>query len=158
MIADSLNAPRRAPAKQGQLLVVEDNPDNWELIQAASQQTMPNVEVVWANSANQALAHLSNCVAAGQPLPKLMLLDLYLPDAEPSWQLLQTIKQAGSPYVWMPVVLISHSDHSADINDFYAFGGTSYIVKPTTYEQWVSYFETVRVYWWETVTLPKISG
>lgn len=115
---------------------------------------MPDVAVVWANTASQALSHLDECIAAGQPLPKLMLLDLYLPDAEQAWQLLQTLRQPGSPYGWMPVVLISHSDQREDINNFYAFGGTSYIVKPDTYEQWVSYFETVRLYWWETVTLP----
>lgn len=155
MPTDSLNPSLRPRTKRGHLLIVEDNPDDSTLIQAASEQTMPDVEVVWATSADQALAHLNGCIGAGQPLPKLMLLDLYLPDAGQSWQLLQTLKQPYSPYVWMPVVLISHSDHRTDINDFYQFGGTSYIVKPTTYEQWVSYFETVRIYWWETVTLPS---
>lgn len=155
MPANPLNAFSRPRPKQGHLLVVEDNPDNWELIQAASQQTMPAVEIVWANTAERALTHLNDCIVRHEPLPKLMLLDLYLPDAEQSWQLLHTLKQPQSPYVWMPVVLISHSDQRRDINDFYQFGGTSYIIKPTTYEQWVSYFETVRLYWWETVTLPK---
>ena len=155
MPANSLYSFTRSRPKQSHLLVVEDNPDNWELIQAASRQAMPNVDVVWATTADRALVHLNECVAQHEPLPKLMLLDLYLPDAEQSWQLLQTLKQPQSPYVWMPVVLISHSDHRRDINDFYQFGGTSYIVKPATYEQWVSYFETVRLYWWETVTLPK---
>lgn len=137
------------------MLVVEDNADHWSLIQAASQQVMPQVEVIWSTNSERALSFLNNCLAAQQPLPKLLLLDLYLPDAEQSWQLLRTLKQRNSPFLQMPVVVISHSDRRDDINDFYALGGTSYIVKPASFEQWLAYFETVRQYWWETVTLPS---
>ncbi len=154
MLADSSNSLRNARARQGHILVVEDKLDNWDLIQAASRQAMPDVEVVWASSADAALAHLTACTDDQQPLPRLMLLDLYLPEAEPSWHLLRTLRKPRSPYIWMPIVLISHSDRPSDINEFYSLGGTSYIVKPATYEQWVSYFDTVRQYWWETVTLP----
>lgn len=142
--------------KQGQIIIVEDNPDHWALMEAAGGQTMPGVELIWVTSTDRALAHLNACLAGAQPLPRLMLLDLYLPDPQPTWQLLRLIKQSGSPFVWMPVVVISYSVQPSDINDFYAFGGTSYIVKPQTYEQWVAYFESVRQYWWETVTLPRV--
>lgn len=136
------------------MIVVEDNPDQWALIKAATQQTMPDIEVVWCSSPGDALDYLNNGLATKKPLPKLMLLDLYVPEADPSWQLLQLLRQPDSPFIWMPVVLISNSVEEQNVNNFYDFGGTSYIIKPTTYEQWVEYLQTVRRYWWDTVTLP----
>ncbi|QJW89062.1 response regulator [Spirosoma taeanense] len=147
-----MNSSNRTNSSRGRMLVVEDNPDHWELIQAASREAMPTVDVIWATDAKQALAYLQSCLAT--QLPKLMLLDLYLPDAEQSWQLLKTLKQRESAYQRMPVVVFSYSDRREDITDFYSFGGTSYIIKPTNYEQWVTYLQTVWLYWWDTVTLP----
>lgn len=37
---------------------------------------------------------------------------------------------------------------------FYDMGTNSYIVKPVNYDQWRTYFQSLRQYWWHTVTLP----
>ncbi|MFD2572950.1 response regulator [Spirosoma soli] len=141
--------------RQATILVVEDNQDHWTLIKAALQESLPEVSVVWVASAEEASTYLENCVANEQPLPKLMLLDLYLPEAEPAWQLLRTVKTPNSRFIRMPVVAFSYSTNREDISELYTFGGTSYITKPSDYNQWLLYFETMRSYWWETVTLPS---
>jgi CheY-like chemotaxis protein len=154
MTLNASTAPTQANFYQARLLVVEDNPDHYALIRSASQQVMPEVEVIWAMDAEKAYACLEDCLLNQTILPKLLLLDLYLPDADQSWNLLRAIKQRESPYQRIPVVVFSYSDRRDDINDFYMFGGTSYIIKPINYEQWLIYFQTIREYWWETVTLP----
>ena len=150
----SASAARVNDRKAG-LLVVEDNSDHWALIQAACQEAMPTINVVWASSTDQALGYLEDCRKTDAGLPQLILMDLYMPDVEPTWQLLQTLKQSDSPYLRIPVVVFSMSDKAEDVRDFYQFGGTSYIVKPADYEQWMQYLQTLRQYWWETVTLPN---
>lgn len=154
MIPDNPTPAPRSNARKSTLLVVEDNADQWALILAACQEAMPDVEVVRATGTGPALTYLDTCRQMNAGLPKLILLDLYMPDAEPTWQLLQTLKQGDSPYLRMPVVVFSMSDNREDVRDFYQFGGTSYIVKPADYDQWVNYLQTLRLYWWETVTLP----
>lgn len=152
-----INMPQRQIRKD-QIVVVEDDPDQWVLVSTASSQAIPDIELIWVKTTDEAMAYLTNCLEGKQPLPKLMLLDLYVPNAELAWQLLQTIRQPGSPFLWMPVVLITNSDHRANINDFYSFGGTSYIVKPNSYERWIEHLKSLRSYWWDTVTLPNNSN
>ncbi len=141
--------------RQASILVVEDNQDHWILIEAALQQALPEVKIIWASNAAQALTCLNDRQAAGQSLPKLVLLDLYLPESEQAWQLLRIIKEPGSAFIRMPVVVFSYSSDRKDISELYSFGGTSFITKPTDYTQWLLYFQTMRNYWWETVTLPS---
>ncbi|CCH55455.1 response regulator receiver protein [Fibrisoma limi BUZ 3] len=140
------------------ILVVEDNPDHWMLIQEALGECLPEVQTVWVSTAKEAETYLADCLADQANLPKLMLLDLYLPDAGPSWTLIQKIKRPNSPYIRMPIVVFSYSNSQEDINELYRFGGTSYIVKPSTFDQWLAYFQSMRQYWWETVTLPGQNG
>lgn len=142
--------------RQASILVVEDKEDHWILIQSALQESLPEVKAIWVSKAEDAYSYLMSCLSEdGQALPKLMLLDLYLPDSEPAWQLLKTLKKQDSSFIRMPIVVFSYSSSREDIGELYAYGGTSYITKPTDYNQWLSYFQTMRSYWWETVTLPN---
>ncbi|GAB3558060.1 response regulator [Spirosoma fluminis] len=140
--------------RHASVLVVEDKQDHWMLIQAALRESLPEVRTIWAQSAEEAYSYMTGCLEENRVLPKLMLLDLYLPESEPAWNLLRTLKTPNSPFIRMPIVVFSYSANRDDIGDLYTFGGTSYITKPTDYNQWLLYFQTMRSYWWETVTLP----
>lgn len=137
------------------LLVVEDNDDHWQLINMALAQTLPEVKSVRASSADEALTYLQNCLMDGNELPKLILLDLYVPDRADAWHLLQEIKHADSSFKQVPVVILSYSNDLDDITDSYFYGSTSYVTKPFNVQGWQEYFQTLRTYWWETVTLPS---
>jgi len=50
---------------------------------------------------------------------------------------------------------LSYSDNREDITESYFHGSTSYITKPLDVSEWKSYIDTLRIYWWETVTLPN---
>ncbi len=149
-LAEASN-PRVSPAR---ILVVEDNRDQQVLIRYALQQSIADVQPICVESAEEAIAYLDACVAKQLDLPKLVLLDLYLPDAEQGWELLRQLK-AYPARQGLPVVVLSVSNAEEDVQRSYDLGANSYITKPLEYEQWLSYFQTMRQYWWETVTLPK---
>lgn len=137
------------------LLVVEDNEDHWQLIRMGLEKALPEVEPVWAANGDQALTHLNGCLLRGNDLPKLILLDLYLPKREDGWHLLEELKESGSSFRQIPVVILSYSCTPEDITASYLYGSTSYVTKPTDRQAWIEYTQNLRAYWWETVTLPS---
>lgn len=140
--------------KGGSLLVVEDNTDHWMLIQHELQKLLPEVNLMWVATASEAMEYLQTCVSQKQELPRLLLLDLYLPDREDGFQLLKSIKTATPAIKRVPVVVLSCSPHLDDITEAYELGCSSYFVKPTQPSEWHAYFGALFDYWGRTATLP----
>lgn len=145
---------RRAP--QATILVIEDNADQWFLIRWALQQRFSEVEAIWVSDATQAVTYLETCLQNFQELPRLVLLDLYLPNRQHGWSLLEILK-THHIYREIPVIMLSQSSDAEDISESYALRGNSYIVKPSGYEKWLECISSFRQYWWDAVTLPKYS-
>lgn len=143
--------------QQTSMLVVDDNPDHWNLIRLALKQVMPDVTAIWSNRADQALAYLDTCVTQKTDLPKLILLDLYLPHREDGLLLLQKLKKLDTLYNQIPVIAFSCSTSPDDIAETYALGVSAYTIKSPDYRQWLTYFSTLRAYWWETVVSPTVA-
>ncbi|WP_375445941.1 response regulator [uncultured Fibrella sp.] len=142
--------------KRARILVVEDNDDYWVLIQRAMLQILPEVIPLRAASRNQAHELLTEWAHDEGQMPKLVLLDLYLPGRDQGWQVLSDIKELKAPCNQVPVVMLSSSNVQADITEAYRRGSTSYLVKPTVFSEWLDYFKQLRIFWWETVTLPPM--
>ncbi|WP_185155657.1 response regulator [Rudanella paleaurantiibacter] len=143
--------------KNAKLLIVEDNPDHGFIISKAMQECLPEVKPVWAKTKEEALCYLNQCEQEEWESPKLVLLDLYLPNRHDGWYVLEKIRAMPDALGKVPVVLLSHSNDRNDIAEAYERGCSSYLVKPIKYDDWLEYFQTLRVYWWETVTLPKVN-
>lgn len=146
--------PIRRNSKEAKILLIEDNPDHCALIKTGIQKCMPEVELLMVATAEQAQHLLNDWVKSISSLPRLILLDLYLPSREDGLQLVQWLKNPVSPYRLIPITLLSHSKKNEDIQMSYDVGANSYIMKPTSYPQWIIYFESLRQYWLHTVTLP----
>jgi CheY-like chemotaxis protein len=140
--------------RQPNVLIIEDSRDQQVLIRYALQQSMPGIESVGVYNEEEAIAYLDECINQQRDLPRLVLLDLYLPEAEDGWRLLQRLKSYPSRRS-MPVVVLSVSSAEDDVHRSYQLGANSYIAKPLDFEHWLTYFKTLRQYWWETVTLPR---
>ena len=142
--------------RQANVLVIEDNNDHWVIIKQAMQAGLPEVRPVWASTPQQAISLLEACHNQEWDLPQLIFQDLYLPERRDGWALLRHIKAMPAPYNQIPIVMLSSSVTNADITEAYQFGISSYLVKPTGFEEWIAYFQDLRTYWWETVTLPPL--
>ena len=142
--------------KRARILVIEDNEDHWILIKNAIQHCLPEVTPTWAQTSDQAMDLLNDWSIQEWELPKLILQDLYMPSREDGWHLLKQIRGLPAPGSQIPIIMLSASDHPADITDAYQRGSSSYMVKPTDFTGWLTYFQELRNYWWETVTLPPM--
>ena len=141
--------------RNAKLLIVEDNADHSIIIQDALQRSIPEVKTTLAANEEEALSYLNRCRTEERETPKLVLLDLYLPDRQSGWRVLEYIRGLPTAMGKIPVVLFSHSNDRDDISESYQRGCSSYIAKPSLSTEWQAYFQVMRTYWWETVTLPK---
>jgi CheY-like chemotaxis protein len=141
--------------KNAKLLIIEDNPDHSAIIVKAATDCLPEIKPVLVSDEKQAIAYFNQCKLEEWELPKLILLDLYLPEAETGWRLLDFLKSEESALSKIPVVVLTNSIQKDDITEAYHRGCSSYLVKPVQYVDWLNYFQTLRSYWWETATLPK---
>lgn len=147
---------RKANFTQAKVLLVEDKDDHYLLIERAMKEYLPEVSLVRVSTPVEALSLLDDWCTQEWEMPKLILQDLYLPTREDGWHLLGKIKSMPAPGNQIPVIILSSSDYREDIEEVYQRGGTSYLVKPVSFMEWQAYFQELRAYWWETVTLPPL--
>lgn len=151
---ESASQPLTMPTRSRQpvLLVVEDTDDHWSLIERALGESWPDVKAVRMAAIQEAMTYLAACESNGNLLPRLILLDLYVPQREDGWALLDALK-AHPAYHSLPVVVLSVSQEPEDIRASYDLRSNSYMVKPKSYPEWLTCFEHFRRYWSDTVTL-----
>lgn len=78
-------------------------------------------------------------------LPKVMLLDIQMPKVN-GIEVLQKIK-ADARSKHMPVVVLTSSRQSPDIQKCYNLGANSYIVKPVNFEGFTQAIKNLGTYW-----------
>ena len=139
------------------ILIVEDDADHWVIIYTALRHAMPQLKAVWVADEQSALEYLTACLSKPGDLPRLILLDLYLPHRKQGLRLLKQLKGPSSLFRLIPVLILSSSGSKQDIQETYYWACTSYSVKPTNGPQWLAYVDALKQYWEMTVTLPAIS-
>ena len=126
------------------ILLVEDNPMDVDLtLRAFKRRHVTNVIEV-ARDGEEALAWLPRW-EAGASWPAVVLLDLKLPRID-GLEVLRQIKQHRTLCV-IPVVVLTTSAESADVQAAYRLGANSYIVKPVEFEKFMDVSATIDLYW-----------
>ena len=98
-----------ANLKNNKLLIVEDSDEQWLIIQHAIQQYFSKITVQRAATTDQALALLTEWHYQEWEMPKLILLDLYLPRNTDGWQLLRQIKEMADAIRRTPIIMLTAS-------------------------------------------------
>ncbi len=142
------------------ILLVEDNPDDRELMRLAFARSPIRHNLVMASDGIEALEYL---LGEGRyrdrdrtKMPALILLDLNLPRIN-GIEILRRIR-AHSYTKLLPVVIISSSNEPQDLIDSYINGCNSYIRKPIHFTQLQNFVTEISTYWLEMNQLPPVSG
>ena len=133
---------------QGEILLVEDNPNDIELILAALDEGDVVDKVNITRDGEQALDYLYRRGAHGSRLtgnPKVVLLDLKLPKVN-GLEVLHQIKTDRN-LRRIPVVIFTSSREERDLLRSYDIGTNAYVVKPISYQAFVEAIKEIGLFW-----------
>ena len=132
-----------------EILLVEDNPEDLELtLRALRKGNLANhIEVARDGAEAVQLIFGENGYAARSVDhgPRVIFLDLKLPKID-GLELLQRLKEDPRTKK-IPVVMLTSSKEQKDIVESYQLGVNSYIVKPVSFERFMSAVQELGVYW-----------
>ena len=130
------------------ILLAEDDPKDVELtINALDEYNLANDILVVRNGV-EALDYLYRRGAFAQEPdgnPIVILLDLKMPKAD-GIQVLRQIK-SDKHLQMIPVVVLTSSNESQDLETCYQLGANAYVVKPVKFTDFVEAVREVGVFW-----------
>jgi len=131
------------------ILLVEDNPDDVHFVQRAFSKVSLVNPLKVVRDGREALDYLQGkddyADRKRYPLPSLVLLDLKLP-RKSGLEVLEWIRQQAA-YKNLPVIVLTSSTESADLNRAYELGANSYLVKPVGFDGLLEMVKSIGMYW-----------
>jgi len=142
------------------ILLAEDDPNDVLLIQRAFQRNYVANPVQVVRDGEEALAYLSGQAPFADrerhPLPVLMLMDLKMPRKSGLEVLAWVRHQPGLKR--LPIIVLTSSNQSPDINRAYELGANSYLVKPAGFDSLLDLVKNLDMYWLILNEKPELQG
>jgi CheY-like chemotaxis protein len=141
------------------VLLVEDSTADILLMQRVfRQENLSKIALQIVRDGDAAVSYLSGegeyADRERYPLPMLILLDLKLPRRS-GHEILAWLRQQPE-LKRLPVVILTSSRETLDINQAYDSGVNSYLVKPTGLTALLEMMKSVNLYWLLTNEQPEI--
>jgi len=131
------------------ILLVEDEQDHAELIIKGLQQDGHLInEIKWVENGQEAIDYITQSGKYNKenaPRPGLVLLDIKLPRKD-GFQVLQEIK-SDEDLKTIPVVMLTTTSISDDIEKALKLGANDYIVKPVRFHDFFEKVKGLGHYW-----------
>jgi CheY-like chemotaxis protein len=134
------------------VLLVEDDTNDVLLVRRAFRKAGLTARIEVVSDGEAAVDYLARAQTRGGP--GLVLLDLKLP-RRPGLEVLGWLRdQPGLRR--LPVVVLTSSRESADVNRAYDLGANSFLVKPVGFAELLEMIKTLDVYWLQLNQAPEI--
>ncbi len=145
-----MNATQQTPTeKPFEILLVEDLRTDAILIQRALKKGGIATPIKWVRDGQEALDYLfrhgSYENQEDYPMPGIILLDLKLPKVN-GFEVLKKVKNTEK-LKRIPIVVLTASDQTKDIDTAYDAGANSYLVKPVTLSAFIEVASKIKLYW-----------
>jgi len=132
-----------------QILIVEDSPDDADLIQKALRESSLDVRVIVAADGEEAMNYLTrqgSFATAAQP--DLILLDLHLPRMTGS-EVLAEIKE-NAQLRRIPIVILTSSVDEEAIQNAYNLHANCCVPKPADHDEFAVAVKKIEAFWRRT--------
>ena len=141
-------------------MLAEDDPNDVLLIQRAFQRNHVANPVQVVRDGDEALAYLRGQAPFADrerhPLPVLMLMDLKMP-RKSGLEVLEWVRQQPG-LKRLPIIVLTSSNQSPDINRAYELGANSYLVKPAGFDSLLDLVKNLDMYWLILNEKPELDG
>lgn len=127
-----------------EILLIEDNIQDAELTMRELRKNNMANHLVHLKNGKEALDFIFMESNLTNP-PKVVLLDIQMPKVN-GIEVLQRIKEDPRTRS-LPVVMLTSSKESPDIQKCYDLGANSYIVKPVNFEGFANAIKSLGFYW-----------
>ena len=146
---------------EGPILLVEDDPSDFRLIQRAFSKLPIELKVIRLSNGDEAVAYLAGDAPydnrGSHPMPSMVLLDIKLPRRS-GFEVLEWLRRQRSALKRLPVVMLTSSRHSVDINRAYDLGANSYLAKPDSASALENLASRFQEYWLTLNEPPDLHG
>jgi CheY-like chemotaxis protein len=137
------------PAGTHPVLLVEDSPADVALVQRAFRRCGGVAQLHVVRDGDAAVHYLAGsgdfADRARHPLPRLVLLDLKLPRRS-GLEVLQWLREQPG-LGRLPVVVLTSSRESVDVERAYDIGVNGYLLKPVAFDDLLELARTLDLYW-----------
>ena len=133
--------------KNHQIVIAEDNEDDYLLTRDAMQEAGLPVDLVWVKDGEELMNHLRRHLA------DLILLDLNMPKKSGK-EVLREIK-TSTLLRRIPIIAFTTSGSEADIEATFDLGINSYVQKPIGFDNFVRTMKILYDYWFTVSKRPK---
>ena len=141
----------------GEILLVEDNPNDAEMTKRALSKHNLGNRVHWVRDGQEALDYLlcqgGYSARDSNQQPKLVLLDIKMPKIDGIEVLRRMKSDPGTREI--PVVVMTSSNEEQDVVESYRLGVNSYIVKPIEFSAFLETVAKIGLYWVLTNRVPQ---
>jgi DNA-binding response OmpR family regulator len=143
------------------ILLVEDDSDEVRLIQRAFTKAGIEDPVYRLSNGDEVISYLDADSPfdnrLSYPFPSLMLLDIKLPRRS-GHEVLQWVRSRKDERRRLPIIMLTSSRHSVDVNRAYELGANSYITKPDSSDELLRVAEYLRDYWLHLNEYPELGS
>lgn len=134
------------------ILLVDDNSLDIDLFERAIRKANNNIVLDTAKGGELALACMEEW-EAGAALPIVILLDLKMPKIG-GLEVLHILK-SHPRFKTIPVVVLTSSNETSDIQQAYEWGANSYIMKSVDYDEFARAVALIYHYWCQLNIYPE---
>jgi two-component system response regulator len=128
--------------KERTILLIEDNEDDEKLTLRAFRKSNVANPVIVVRDGQEAIDYLSD---PARELPTVILLDLKLPRIS-GLEVLRRVR-AELRTSLVPVIILTSSGESSDVENGYNLGCNSYLRKPVDFDKFVEAVGHLGLYW-----------
>ena len=140
--------------KNYNIVVAEDDEDNYLLITEALKGLDNIGHIHWSKDGDELLSYLDACEhsdTVGEKTPSLIILDFNMPKKDGREALAEIKNHPERKKI--PVIILTTSQANSDIDQAYQLGANSFIQKPFKYVDFKYAMEILLKYWLKIVKL-----
>jgi CheY-like chemotaxis protein len=138
------------------ILLAEDDADDHLMISDALRDCCPAAGLHWVRDGVELMDYLTHrnkySDICASPTPTFLLMDMNMPKMS-GLEALREIKSRAE-FGYLPIICMSQTAHSSEVQICYRAGAASYIRKPDTFTDVGALMKSLHDYWFKTAIIP----